>query len=96
MFLMYILILIFSIGLMFYTAINALLTVKYINRLSTNTKNKYLPLANMAKNFSIISFVCLGINFIFPEILFRCLFVVLNVLLNGYILSEITVLKKYI
>lgn len=79
-----------------YTFINVLLTVKFINHLSPIMKNKYSSLAKTSKKVLLFSFICFTLNFFIPITLFQCFLLIIAIFLNCYIISEISILKKYV
>lgn len=79
-----------------YVSINVLLTVKFVNSLSTIMKNKYYSLVRSSKIVVIASLVFILISFVIPQYLFKYLALIVSMFLNSFNMSEIYILKKYI
>lgn len=93
---MYYILLICSVIFLLYTGINVLLTVKFVNSLSTLMKKKYYSLARYS---TIIFFSSVGLllfNILVPQYLFKSLILIISMFLNSFNISEMNVLKKYI
>lgn len=92
----YYILLVSSIVFYIYTAINVILTVKFIDSLSTIMKSKYYSLARSSKIIVIASLILILISYIVPQYLFKLLIVIISMFLNSFNISEIYSLKKYI
>lgn len=92
----YYLFLAMSIGAFLYGIINLILVDKFVNSLSTIMKSKYSNLVKLSKGYLAISFISVLVHVFIPVILFKCLVCLISMLLSGYTISEISVLKKYI
>ena len=79
-----------------YTAINVILTVKFVDSLSTIMKDKYYSLGRSSKLILIFSSIFILINFIVPQYLFKSLLLIISMFLNSFNISEMYVLRKYI
>ena len=91
----YVLLVLSTISLI-YTILNITLTIKFINKLPEVLKYKYLEMIKVSRITLRISFILFLIVFIVPINIAKLLLLIVNMILNGYTLSEIVSLKEYI
>ena len=85
-----------SSSFLIYTLINLVLTIKFINSLSVMLKDKYINEIKSPKIIFIISCILFLAHFIISVTIAKFLLLIVVMILNVHLLSEMSFFKEYI